>query len=342
LPELLTGRKIRLCRLLKKGLQMQIIDTLEKIDDRVKNCCLTIGNFDGVHLGHKKIITAAGRTAASLGDCPAIAMTFDPHPVVILHSEKKPQVLTPLPMKAALLEAAGVDYLIVLKDSYKLLTLSPSDFVDDFLMKTITPKAVVEGNDFHFGYGRSGNAQILEQLGKERNFDVVIIEPEEINFDGNPEKVSSTLIRHLLHKGNVADAAKALGRVYRLMGRVVKGRGKGAHLGFPTANIEPYGQVIPAEGVYAGFVSVAENIEKLCTIDQKIPAVFSLGRAKTFISDHPLLIEAHILDERVGDLYDKYLAMDFVDFIRHQQRFETEEKLKEQIERDCKTAKDVL
>lgn len=320
---------------------MRIIDTLEKIDDKVKNGCLTIGNFDGVHLGHKKIITSACRTAAGLG-CPVIAMTFDPHPVVILHPEKKPQVLTPLPLKAALLESAGVDYLLVLKDSYKLLTLSPTDFVDDFLMKTVRPKVVVEGDDFHFGYGRSGSAEILAQLGKERNFDVVIIEPEEINFAGNSEKVSSTLIRHLLHKGDVADAAKALDRTYRLMGRVVKGRGKGAHLGFPTANIEPHQQVIPAEGVYAGFVSVAENIEKLCMAEQKIPAVFSLGRAKTFISAHPLLVEAHILAGGVDDLYDKYLAMDFIDFIRTQQRFETEEKLKEQISKDCKIAKQSL
>lgn len=321
---------------------MQIIDTLEKIDNRVKNCCLTIGNFDGVHLGHKKIIAAARRTAERFGNCPVAAMTFDPHPVVILHPEKTPQVLTPLPLKKALLEAAGIDYLIILRDSYRLLTLSPADFVDDFLMKTIAPKAVIEGDDFHFGYGRSGSSQILRQLGKERSFDVVIVEPEEINLDGSSTKISSTLIRHLLQAGNVAGAAKVLGRAYRLMGRVIKGRGKGSHLGFPTANIDSHDQIIPAEGVYAGFVSIAEDIDKLCVLNQKIPAVFSLGRAKTFISDHPLLIEAHILDDKVEDLYGKYLAMDFVDFIRHQQRFETEEKLKEQIEKDCEKTKERL
>jgi riboflavin kinase/FMN adenylyltransferase len=126
------------------------------------------------------------------------------------------------------------------------------------------------------------------------------------------------------------------------MGRVIKGRGKGAHLGFPTANIDPHEQIIPAEGVYAGFVSVADTVEKLCVLSRKIPAVFSLGRAKTFISDHPLLIEAHILDEKVEDLYDKYLAMDFIDFVRGQQRFETEEKLKKQIKKDCKITKEIL
>ncbi|MBN1786848.1 MAG: bifunctional riboflavin kinase/FAD synthetase [Sedimentisphaerales bacterium] len=317
---------------------MQIIDTLEKIDDKIKGCCLTIGNFDGVHLGHRKIIASA----AGLAVGPVVAMTFDPHPVVILHPEKEPQVLTPLPLKAALLEAAGVDYLIVVKDSYKLLTLSPADFVDDFLMKTVKPKAVIEGDDFHFGYGRSGNAEVLAALGKDRNFDVIIVAPQQVKLSGSTEKVSSTLIRHLLHAGDAANAAKTLGRNYRLMGKVIKGRGKGTHLGFPTANIEPHQQVVPAEGVYAGFVSVAQSVEELCTSDEKIPAVFSLGRAKTFISDHPLLIEAHILDEKVEDLYDKYLAMDFVDFLRGQQRFETEEKLKEQITADCKKTENIL
>ncbi len=321
---------------------MQVIETLEKLDDKLKGCCLTIGNFDGVHLGHRKIIAAARQISEKFGNCPAIAMTFDPHPVAILHPEKSPQVLTPLPLKKALLEAAGIDYLIILKDSYELLTLSPADFVDDFLKETIAPKVVIEGDDFHFGYGRSGNAQLLQQLGKRLGFEVVIIEPEEINLDGSPARISSTLIRHLLQAGKVAVAAKALGRPYRLVDRVSKGRGIGTHLGFPTANIEPQGQIIPAEGVYAGFVSVANNIEKLCVLSQKIPAVFSLGRAKTFISAHPLLIEAHILDDKVGDLYNKYLAMDFVDFIRHQQRFETEEELKKQIAEDCKKAKGAL
>lgn len=321
---------------------MEIIETFERIGSLLKGCCLTIGNFDGVHLGHKRIIAAARRTAAKFGNCPVAAMTFDPHPVAILHPEKTPQVLTPLPLKKALLEAAGIDYLIVLKDSYELLTLSPADFVDDFLKETIAPKAVIEGDDFHFGYGRSGDAHILQQFGKQLGFDVVIVEPEIVVVDCSSARISSTFIRHLLQSGNVAGAAKMLGRPYRLIGKVVKGRGKGTKIGFPTANIDLHEQIIPAEGVYGGFVSVADTLEEICTLSQKIPAVFSLGRAKTFISAHPLLIEAHLLADRVEDLYNKYLAMDFVDFIRHQQRFETEEKLKEQIAEDCKKAKSML
>lgn len=321
---------------------MQIIEQIENIPAEIKGCCLTIGNFDGVHLGHTKIIASARQAAKKLGNCPVVAMTFEPHPVAILHPEKAPQVLTPLPLKKALLEKTGVDYLLVVRDSYKLLSLSPESFVDDFLVKTIAPRAVIEGDDFHFGYGRSGSAAVLATLGKQRDFDVVIVSDMEIDFGTGPTKVSSTLVRLMLQSGNAAQAAMALGRGYRLMGRVVKGRGKGTEIGFPTANIEPHDQIIPAEGVYAGFVSVADSVQKLCLADQKLPAVFSLGRAKTFLAEHSLLIEAHLLDGGGENLYDKFLAMDFIDFIRGQRRFETEEKLKKQIKRDCEKAKTVL
>jgi riboflavin kinase/FMN adenylyltransferase len=320
---------------------MQIIESLENLPTGVKNCCLAIGNFDGVHLGHKEIIAAAHKMAEKF-KCPVAAMTFEPHPVAILHPEKAPEVLTPLPLKQALLEKAGIDYLIVVRDSYKLLSLSPGNFVDDFLISTIAPKAVIEGEDFHFGYGRIGNAKVLEKLGTQRGFEVVIVEDIEIEFDNEPIKVSSTLIRLMLQSGNTVQAAMALGRPYRLIGKVVRGRGKGTEIGFPTANIDPHDQIIPAEGVYAGFVSVADSVDKLCLAEQKIPAVFSLGRAKTYLSEHPLLIEAHLLDGEAKNLYDKFLAMDFVDFIRGQRRFASEDKLKKQIATDCAKAKEIL
>ncbi len=321
---------------------MKIIDSLDKIDDCVKHCCLTIGNFDGVHLGHQEIIRAAIENAVHLDNCPVTVMTFDPHPLAVLHPERMPRVLTPLVLRAALLERAGVDYLLILKDSYDMLSLSPQDFVDEFLMKKICPKAVIEGDDFHFGYGRSGNMDMLAEFGKKYQFKVVVVPPVHITVEKAEMRISSSMIRHLLHKGEVDDAAAALGRPYRLMGSVVKGRGKGREIGFPTANIDPHDQVIPAEGVYAGFVSIADSIEQLACANQKIPAVFSLGRAKTYISEHPLLIEAHILGKSTDDLYGKFLAMDFVDFIRTQQRFESEAKLKEQIAKDCCKAEDIL
>jgi len=223
------------------------------------------------------------------------------------------------------------------------LNLSPESFVDEFLLKSVQPDVVVEGEDFNFGYGRSGNVQILKELGERFSFEIVIVPGKEIKLANEQNaRVSSTLIRHLLHKGKVADAAKALGRYYRLSGQTTLGKGKGRKLGFPTANIDPINQIIPAEGVYAGFVEIADTEEQLCESKSKLPAAFSIGRAKTFISDHPLLVEAHILGQDPGDLYGKYLAMDFVEFIRHQQKFTSPEQLSAQIEKDCQKTKLIL
>jgi riboflavin kinase/FMN adenylyltransferase len=230
-----------------------------------------------------------------------------------------------------------------LESSYKILNLSPEGFVNEFLMQSSRPAVVVEGEDFNFGYGRSGDVRVLKELGEKFGFEIVVVPGKEIKLaDDQNTRVSSTLIRHLLHKGKVADAAQALGRYYRLSGRTTPGKGKGKKLGFPTANIEPVNRIIPAEGVYAGFVEIADTEQQLCQSKNKIPAAFSIGRAKTFISDHPLLVEAHVLEQDTGDLYDKHLAMDFVGFIRHQQKFDSPEHLSAQIAKDCKCAKHIL
>jgi riboflavin kinase/FMN adenylyltransferase len=328
---------------------MQVYDSIEALGDIEKGCALSIGNFDGVHLGHQKII-AAVRAACERSDASGVALlTFDPHPVAILHPERAPGVLTPLVMKKQLIAECGVDSLIVLKDSYELLNLSPKGFVDEFLMKKLRPSIIVEGENFNFGYGRSGDVWKLRELGQERGFEVMVVDAKEVSLSSDAVAsldhsgaCSSSLIRHLLEKGFVADAAVAMGRPYRLVGRTVPGRGVGTQIGFPTANIHPEDQIVPDEGVYAGLVEVGDSLEEVCTSKVSVNAVFSIGRAKTFISDHPLLIEAHILQGEVGDLTGKYLAMDFVQRIRNQQRFEDKHKLTEQISRDCQAAKDIL
>jgi riboflavin kinase/FMN adenylyltransferase len=314
-------------------------DELKNVE---KGCVLTIGNFDGVHLGHQEIISTA-RKLADQRNSELVLMTFEPHPVAILYPEKAPGVLTPMIFKKHLLNQFGVDCLVILESSYRILNLSPEAFVDEFLLKSSKPAVVVEGEDFNFGYGRSGNIQILKELGEKFGFELVVVPGKKIKLtDEQDTRVSSTLIRHLLHKGKVADAAQALGRYYRLSGRTTPGKGKGRQLGFPTANIEPINRIIPAEGVYAGYVEITDTEEQLCQSKNKIPAIFSIGRAKTFISDHPLLVEAHVLEREIGDLYGKYLAMDFVRFIRHQQKFDSPEHLSAQIAKDCKKAKLIL
>ena len=322
---------------------MKVFESLKSLEFLEKHCVLTIGNFDGFHLGHQDIINAAKHAAANSDSRQTVVMTFDPHPVAILHPEKTPGVLTPITLKKTLLEQADVDNLVVIKDSMSLLNLSPHDFIDQFLMKTVLPKIVVEGPNFNFGYGRSGNIEILRQLGSLRGFEVIEVPFRRLNLhDRRAVKCSSTLIRTDLEGGNVNDAAKMLSRPYRLIGKTVKGRGIGKAIGFPTANIEPLKQVIPAEGVYAGFVAVVSSLEDAAESTAARPAAISIGRAKTFLTDHPLLLEAHILEDNVENLAGKWLAIDFVDKIRSQKRFENHELLKDQINKDCIKAKHIL
>lgn len=325
---------------------MRIIDSISALEGIEKGWALTIGNFDGVHLGHRAIIAAGLDAARTRGLTGLAVMTFDPHPAAVLQPHRAPAILTPLVYKACLLQDLGVNCLIVLKDSLRLLNLSPADFVDTFLMTTIAPRVLVEGPDFNFGYGRSGNIETLRRLGADRGFDVLVVPPRQITLAGPgappPQTCSSSLIRRLAAEGDVDYAAQALGRPYRLIGKTQSGRGIGRRLGFPTANIVPLDQIIPAEGVYAGLVITGPTPESVCGPDRLRPAAFSIGRAKTFLTDHPLLVEAHILEPDVEDLKDTWLAMDFVERIRPQQRFETHEALKHQIAQDCQAAREIL
>lgn len=319
---------------------MRILDSTQ-LNEAVRGGAVSIGNFDGVHLGHQDILD---QSRAACGGGPLSVMTFEPHPVAILHPDRAPNVLSPLPMKIRLLEQAGVDQLIIITDSLRLLNLSPKDFIDDFLIKTLSPKTVVEGPNFNFGYGRSGTMDTLRQMGQQRGFGVIEVPYRQIHLDQDRRSVtcSSTLIRRLLEQGEVDHAATALGRPYRLVGKTIPGRGVGRQLGFPTANIHPEKQILPSEGVYAGYVVVGDSLESVCTGGVRRPAAFSLGRAKTFLSDYPLLIEAHILEENVENLYGKYLAMEFISKVRGQQRFDTKEALIDQIRLDCRKVLELL
>jgi len=318
---------------------LKAVSDLRKIEN---GCVLTIGNFDGLHIGHQAILAAAKRTA-SQRKTELVVMTFEPHPLAVLHPQKSPGILTPLPLKKHLLTKFGVDYLFIVKTARRLLTLPPPDFVRQFLVEHIQPHVVVEGESFNFGLNRSGTVHTLQKLGTDYGFEVIVVEAEEIKLStGKSVKVSSTLIRNLLANGRVADAAVALGRPYRLVEKIVPGRGKGKTLGFPTANMKPPRQLIPTEGVYAGFVEVADTRQQLLSSTRKIPAAFSIGRHLMFADDKFLLIEAHLLMENVGRLCGKWLAMDFIQRIRSQKKFKTAKDLSAQIAKDCKKARAIL
>jgi riboflavin kinase/FMN adenylyltransferase len=321
---------------------IEVTSDLAELATVQKGCVLTIGNFDGVHMGHQQILNAAKQTAAE-NQTQLVVMTFEPHPLAVLNPDQKPGILTLLAFKKHLIAEAGADCLFVIKCTPWLLNLSPDDFVKQFIVKGIQPNIVVEGESFNFGSGRSGNIRALQKIGLEKGFLVSVIEAKEVQLStGQTVKISSTLIRDMLKKGSVADAALALSRPYRLVGRIVPGRGKGKQLGFPTANMAPPDQLVPAEGVYAGFVEIGDTFEKVCQTHNKLPAALSIGRSESLGADIPLLIEAHLLIDDVGELYDKWLAMDFIERIRDQQKFDTEKDLADQIAKDCETTKEIL
>jgi riboflavin kinase/FMN adenylyltransferase len=327
---------------------MKIIESISDFKNIEKGCVLTIGNFDGVHLGHQEILTAARQTA-NKRQTQLVAMTFEPHPLAILYPQKAPDILTPLDLKKNLLAEFGVDCLFVQKTDPDLLALSPQDYVEQFIVKGIQPGIVIEGESFNFGSDRTGNSHLLGKLGVEKGFEVSVIKAKKVKLPaGQVITISSSIIRNMLGTGKVVDAAISLGRPYRLIGQIVRGHGKGKKLGFPTLNLQPLNQLIPAEGVYAGLVEIGDSAEYVCAAKEKIPAAFSIGRAETLESDYPTrrtsptLIEAHILSGDVGDLYGKWLAMDFIERIRSQQKFGSKKDLSAQIAKDCKKAKQVL
>ena len=321
---------------------MRVLKTRVDFGQVQNGCVLTIGNFDGVHVGHQEILRTA-RQLAEANDTEMAVMTFEPHPVAVLYPEKAPGVLTPLPLKLHLLKDYADHCIIVLEDNRDLLALSPEDFVDEFLMATIKPSVIVEGDDFHFGAGRAGDVNTLSQLGRERGFHVVVVPPKQIELATKQSiRVSSTVIRYMIESGHVAEASAALSRPYRLVGPVVRGWGRGRKLGFPTLNMSMPEQILPAEGVYAGLVDLADDPQQLLEQQQHRPAVFSIGQARTFGDQHPLLIEAHLLNENIADMTGKWMAMDFAQRLRSQHKFSTPEELVAQIEKDCEAARQIL
>jgi len=336
------GRNLRAQRACRELATMKVLKSREDCRQVRKGCVLTIGNFDGVHIGHQEILRTA-RRAARERNAEIVVMTFEPHPVAILHPEKAPGVLTPLPVKLHLLKDYADDCIIVLEDNKALLELSPEDFVDKFLMAAIQPAVIVEGDDFNFGVGRAGDADTLRQFGHKKGFETIIAAAQQIRLpSGKNMRVSSTLIRYMLESGHAAEASAALSRPYRLIGPIVSGWGRGRKLGFPTLNMGKPEQIIPADAVYAGFVETADTADELLRKAEHIPAVFSIGQAKTFGEEYPLLIEAHLLVDNVGDMTGKWMAMDFMQRLRSQHKFSTPEKLVAQIAQDCRLAKAVL
>jgi riboflavin kinase/FMN adenylyltransferase len=319
---------------------MKVLQSVSELGELEKGCVVTIGNFDGLHIGHQEILSTAKKLAVK-HKTELLVITFDPHPAAVLHPEKSPDVLTSAPLKKHLLARCGVDCWLIIKTDKKVLSLSAPDFIQQFVVEPIAPVAMVEGEDFYFGSGRSGNIQLLQRLGPPNDFDVIVVPARQIELS-QTVRVSSTMIRYMLASGEVADAATALGRTYKLIGRIISGHGLGRKLGYPTLNLEIPDQLIPAEGVYAGLVTIADSYDSACAENQNLPAAFSIGQARTFGDEHPLLIEAHLLTESDSIPAGRYMAMDFVQHIRRQHKFSCVEDLAAQIAKDCTEARKIL
>jgi riboflavin kinase/FMN adenylyltransferase len=255
---------------------------------------LTIGAYDGVHLGHRAVIRSTQQTAASLGVDMAV-VTFDPHPAQVLRPGNAPQLLTDTEQKLELLDQCGVDTVVVVPFDEERATETAEQFVQQVLVGCLQARAIIVGHDFRFGANRAGNVSILRAMGAEFGFDVegVQLLPRP---DGKVESISSTAVRRALAGGEVATAARMLGRHYEIRGPVVEGDQRGRTIGFPTANVAVPRQIaLPADAVYAGWYVDPEG--------HKLPAAVNIGKRPTFYQDaEHSLVEAHLLDFD-GDLY---------------------------------------
>ncbi len=283
---------------------------------------LTVGSFDGVHLGHRALIDAARRQADRTGGS-VIALVFERHPLATLRPEDAPPPLTLPETRRELLRAAGVDQIVGLDPTPELLSLDPQAFIER-MVQAHHPAVWIEGPDFRFGRDRAGNLDVLRDLGKAHGFDVQVIDPvETVLHDLSQVPVRSSLIRWLVLQGRVADAAKCLGRPYAVRGVVVRGEQRGRTIGFPTANLDTGAVLLPADGVYAGVVEHD---------GRPIAAAISLGTKPTF-AGHDRAFEAHLIDFD-GDLYGETLEVTVTRFVRDQVAFASREALIEQMHRD--------
>ncbi|HZV07062.1 MAG TPA: bifunctional riboflavin kinase/FAD synthetase [Gemmataceae bacterium] len=283
---------------------------------------VTIGNFDGVHRGHAALLAETRRQAAALPG-PAIALTFDPHPIELLRPSQAPPRLTTSEDRSLLL-LKSADHVIVLRANHEMLGLRAAEFFAEVIQKRLQARALVEGTNFGFGRGREGDVETLARLCEPAGIHLTVVPP--VILDGI--EVSSSRIRSALMAGNVREAAHLLGRPYRLHGRVGSGQRRGQKLGFPTANLEQVKTLIPGDGVYAVRVPIAGMIW---------PGAANIGPNPTF-GEEARKVEVHLIGYQ-ADLYGKSLAVVFVERLRDTRPFKNVAELVEQLKRDIEQAR---
>lgn len=311
---------------------MRVWRSCDAVPEDLGRTVVTIGNFDGVHLGHQHVVRRAREVAEDLGISHVVAVTFDPHPIAVLRPEHAPLTLTTIETRVGLLDQAGVDDVLVVPFSRDVAGWSPERFVDEILVGALHAKAVVVGANFRFGYRAAGDVAVLRDLGETRDFVT-----EGIALDGGPQVWSSTYVRNCLSTGDVEGAAEALGRPFTVRGEVVRGDRRGRDLGYPTANVPTTGMIAaPSDGVYAGW------LRRLDGDSEPLPAAISVGTNPTFEGERERRVESYVLDRDDLELYGVPVEVSFVARIRGMKRFDSTDELVKTMAEDVRRARELL
>ncbi len=305
---------------------VEVLTRLDALRPSHRGGAVAIGNFDGVHRGHQRIVAALVQQARQAGG-PAVVFSFDPHPAQLLRPQQAPPPLCWPQRKAQLLGQAGAQVVVLYPTDEQLLALEPEAFFQQIVVESLGARAMVQGGNFRFGRGRRGDVHLLEQLCQQHRVELKIIDEVRVEH----LVVSSSLVRRLLQQGNVALAARCLGRPHRIRGQVVAGEKRGATLGFPTANLEQIPVLVPAPGVYAAWAYGPGG---------HWPAAVNVGTNPTF-GQQQFKVEAHLIGFR-GELYGQGLELDFVERLRGVQTFPHAQALVQQLVQDVKRAQGLL
>jgi len=296
---------------------------------------VTIGKFDGVHLGHRAVLRRSVERARELG-VEAAAVTFDRNPLALLSPEAHPPMLVSLDRRLELIAATGIDVVAVLTFDERRATEPAEDFVDELLVARLGVRLLLVGADFRFGANGKGDLALLRRLGESRDFVTELL--PDVGGEG-VDRISTSGIRRLIAEGRVAEAAARLGSLPAVTGRVVHGEARGRGLGFPTANLaaDAVG-AMPADGVYAGWLTI---VDAAGDAGERLPAAISVSDNPTFDDVHERRIEAHVLDREL-DLYGRTVVVEFVERIRGIERFDSVEALVERMHTDVDVARELL
>jgi riboflavin kinase/FMN adenylyltransferase len=306
---------------------MEVIHGIDKIDRKFRNPVITIGNFDGVHIGHLSLFRRVKELAEAMGG-ESIIITFYPHPIKVLSPSNGPPLITGHEQKIQLIKEAGIDVFLVIEFTREFANMSAHEFVHEIIHSKIGARAVVVGPDYRFGHKREGDIPTLTRMGKELNFEVYVV--PDISING--VEVSSSTIREFVMAGELRSAREMLGRDYQVAGQVIRGRDRGGRLlGFPTANLQLIDELTPKPGVYATEVLIEGRLYDGAT---------NIGYSPTF-ENGAFSVETHVLDFS-GDIYGKIIQVRFIERLRDEKIFSGPEELSQQIKKDVDRAREIL